>query len=80
MINKTVSKAVTGALGFMVRVPASEVENLRYEDGHIRFEVRNNDTKVKMKNNNSDNAVFAESDARRFIDAVKKRAERKIAM
>ena len=80
MINKTVSRAVTGAMGFMVRVPASEVENLRYEDGHIRFEVRNNDTKVKMKNNNSDNAVFAESDARRFIDAVKKRAERKIAM
>jgi hypothetical protein len=80
MITKSVSKVVTGAMGFMVRVPASEVENLRYEDGHIRFEIRNSDTKVKMKGNNGENAVFAEADAHRFIDAVKKRAARKIAM
>jgi hypothetical protein len=33
-----------------------------------------------MKGNNGENAVFAEADAHRFIDAVKKRAARKIAM
>ena len=80
MITKTVSKAVTSAMAFMVRVPASEVQNLRFENGHIRFETRNSQSKFRMNGDNDQNAVFAEADAKRFIDAVNKRAARMVAM
>ncbi|MBL0170385.1 MAG: hypothetical protein IPP90_06555 [Gemmatimonadaceae bacterium] len=80
LIAKSVSKVVTGAMGFMVRVPATDVQNLRYESGHIRFDLKNSDAKVKLNSDSNRNAVFKEEDARRFIDAVKKRADRAIAM
>lgn len=80
LIAKSVSKAVSGAMGFTVRVPATDVQNLRYEDGHIRFELRNRDSQVNLSSDSNRNATFLEADARRFIDAVKKRAERAIAM
>lgn len=80
MIAKSVSKVVTGAMGFVVRVPATDVQNLRFENGHIRFEIRNNSSKVNMNSKSSQNAVFTEADARRFIDAVKTKAERAVAM
>ncbi|MEQ1692789.1 MAG: hypothetical protein ABMA00_15975 [Gemmatimonas sp.] len=80
LIAKSVAQVVTGAMGFIVRVPASEVENLRFENGHIRFETKNSERNVKINGDSNRNAVFAEEDARRFIDAVNKRAQRKIAM
>ncbi len=80
MIAKSVSKVVTGAMGFVVRVPATDVQNLRFENGHVRFEIKNNSSKVNMNSKSSQNAIFTESDARRFIDAVKTKAERAVAM
>ena len=80
LIAKTVSTAVTGAMGFVVRVPATDVKNLRFEDGHIRFDVKNSDSKVKINGDANKNAKFTEADARRFIEAVKKKADGAVAM
>ncbi len=71
---KAVSDVVTGAMGFVVRVPVADVENLRFDDGHIRFDIRNSDGHVNIDSDTRRNAVFSEKDARRFIDAVNARS------
>ncbi|MEO7520744.1 MAG: hypothetical protein ABIW79_02900, partial [Gemmatimonas sp.] len=59
-------------MGFVVRVPVQDVQNLRYEDGRIKFDVRGG--KVNMNTSgNGTNATFSEPDAKRFIDAVERR-------
>ncbi len=86
MIARTVGKTVAGAMGFVVRIPVQEVENVRYEDGRIRFESQGN---VKFSMGDRPNrtsgdgdekgsgARFSEQDGRRFVEAVKRRqAER----
>jgi hypothetical protein len=86
MIARTVGKTVAGAMGFVVRIPVQEVENVRYEDGRIRFESEGN-VKFSMgdRPNRTDGdgdekgsgARFSEQDGRRFVEAVKQRqAER----
>lgn len=80
MVTKSVSSVVKGAMGFTVRAAAKDVENLRYEDGHIRFDIRNSNAQVKSSGNNKNNAVFTEEDANKFIDAVKRAAEKTVAM
>lgn len=80
MVTKSVSSVVKGAMGFTVRAAAKDVENLRYEDGHIRFDIRNSNTQVKSTSTSKNDAVFAEEDAKRFIDAVKRSAEKPVAM
>jgi hypothetical protein len=79
MIAKSVNSVVQSAMGFVVRVPATEVKNLRYEDGHLRFDTedeRNN--KVHVSGNEHDNARFNEADAKRFIAAVEKRQHKMV--
>lgn len=74
LIAKSVGAVVSGAMGFVVRASANDVEDLRVEDGHIRFNVRNSKVNVKSSGDNrSDNAKFSDGDARKFIDAVHKR-------
>ena len=80
LIAKSVSQVVAGAMGFVVRVPAADVQNLRFENGHIRFDIRNSNNKVNINGDSSKNAIFIESDARRFINAVNARARRNEAM
>lgn len=79
MVTKSVSSVVKGAMGFTMRVDARDVENLRYEDGHIRFDIRNS-SQMKSKGDRGSNAVFSEEDAKRFIDAVNARTKNKVAM
>jgi hypothetical protein len=74
LVTKSVAGVVQSALGFTARSAAKDVRNLRYEDGHIRFEMANGDGKVKLNTNDSEKSTFTESDARRFIDAVKAKA------
>ncbi len=80
MIARSVSSVVKGAMGFVVRVPATDIENLRYEDGHVRFDVRNSNANVKFSGNAGDKSVFAKPDAERFINAVKKKSAASVAM
>ena len=89
MIARTVGKTVAGAMGFVVRIPVQEVENVRYEDGRIRFD-SHGDVKFSMGDGNErprgdvgggsekgNGARFSEEDGRRFVEAVKQRqAER----
>lgn len=69
-ITRSVGKVVNGALGFTVRVPVQDVENLRYEDGRIRFDIRGSTSHVNTSGNGN-NAKFTEEDAKLFMDAVK---------
>ncbi len=77
-IANSVKKVVQGAMGTVVRVPVNEIENLRYEDGHIRFGVRNGMINVNTSTKgSSESAMFSESDANTFIDAVRARQGKK---
>lgn len=82
IIGNAVSAAVNTAMGFKVRVPARDVENLRYENGELHFDVKGG--KVQMnsssKGSKSNGGRFTEEDARRFIDAVKAAQTRQPAM
>ena len=72
-ITRSVGKVVSGAMGFVVRVPVKDVENLRYENGRLRFDVRGGKVNVSGSDHSGKNAEFSEADARRFIDAVERR-------
>jgi hypothetical protein len=79
IIGNAVSAAVNTAMGFKVRVPAKDVENLRYENGELHFEVHDGAVNINSGETNSgktnggktNGGKFSEEDARRFIDAVK---------
>jgi hypothetical protein len=75
-ITKSVGKVVNTAIGFTVRVPVEDVQNLRYEDGRIRFDVRGGGVNVNTSGNGN-NAKFTEDDAKLFIDAVERRQKSK---
>ncbi len=75
-IAQSVGKVVNGAMGFVVRVPVNDVQNLRYENGKLRFDVRGGGG-IKVNNSdNGGNAQFSEADAKRFIEAVERRQQR----
>ena len=77
-ITRSVGKVVSGAMGFVVRVPVEDIENLRYDNGRLRFDVRGAKVKVEGTTDTSGaNAEFSEEDARRFIDAVERRKKEK---
>ena len=81
MVTKSVSAAVSGAMGFVVHAPAKDVQDLRYENGHIRFNMRGGNVNVKSDGDNRrDNATFSADDAKKFIDAVKKKQNATEAM
>ena len=75
-ITKSVGKVVNTAMGFTVRVPVEDVQNLRYDNGRIRFDIRGNKSHVNTSGN-GDNAKFTEEDAKLFIDAVERRQRAK---
>jgi hypothetical protein len=81
-ITRSVGKAVSGAMGFVVRVPVTEVENLRYENGEIRFDTKGGNVKMtSTRGNTTSNARFSPEDALRFIEAVqRKQAAKEVAM
>ena len=77
MLARSIGKVVGGAMGFVVRIPVEDVENVRYEDGRIRFESRGN-TKFSMGNRSDgddrgNGASFTPADGERFVEAVKAR-------
>jgi hypothetical protein len=77
-ITRSVGKVVSSAMGFVVRIPVEDIENLRNENGHLRFDVRGGKVKVEGNTDKSGaNAEFSDEDARRFIEAVERRQKAK---
>jgi hypothetical protein len=74
LVTKSVAGVVKTAMGFTVRAAAKDVQNLRYEDGHIRFDIRNSTSKVNVSGDDHKSSTFTEDDAKRFIDAVNAKA------
>jgi hypothetical protein len=58
-----------------VRVPARNIENLRYEQGELHFDIKGGSVNIgasgSKKGSNANGGQFAEADAQRFIAAVK---------
>lgn len=81
MVGGAVSKAVNGAMGIALRAPTSQVTDLRYENGRLYFKVEGGNMKFSTHGTGSnDGALFAEDDAKRFIDAVERSKSKKISM
>lgn len=72
-IVKSVSNVVNSALGFAVRAHVASVQDLRYDQGRIRFRINGDDVKMGEGKYGGDDAEFTEEDARRFIEAVEAR-------
>lgn len=76
MITRSVSGIVSSAMGFVVRIPVQDIENIRYENGRIEFESKGKNGKFSMSgkgNAGPDHGRFSEADGQRFVDAVKRR-------
>lgn len=76
MIGRAVGSAVGGAMGFVVRLPVEDVENVRYEDGAVRFESRRNASfsfGTEGDGGERKGLRFAAADGERFVEAVKQR-------
>lgn len=82
VVGSAVSAAVNTAMGITVHAPASSVTDLRYENGRLHFKVKGDNVNISTsgKGNDNDGAMFAEADARRFIEAVEKAKARQVAM
>jgi hypothetical protein len=71
-IAKAVGSAVGTAMGVTVRVPAEAVNDLRYENGELRFDVKGSHVNMTSSGKHSGNGgKFSERDAQAFIDAVR---------
>ncbi len=82
VVGSAVSAAVNSAMSIAVHAPAAAVTDLRYENGRLHFKVKGDNVNISSggKGNDKDGAMFAEADARRFIEAVEKAKTRSIAM
>lgn len=73
-VGGAVSGVVNAAMGMTVRVPAENIENLRYEGGNLRFDVKGSNFRMTSKSGdaakNENGGAFTEEDAMRFITAV----------
>jgi hypothetical protein len=74
MITRSVSGIVGSAMGFVVRIPVTEIDNVRYENGRVLFDTRGK-SHVSMSNSGDreGKAQFTREDGERFVAAVKAR-------
>jgi len=74
MITRSVSGIVGSAMGFVVRIPVRDIQDVRYEDGHIKFDTRGDrHVSINGSKNNESSAKFSPEDGARFVAAVKAR-------
>ena len=67
---------VSSAMGFVVRIPVQEIEDIRYENGRIRFDTEGNthvSTSDRSTGDRRSSAEFSAADGERFVAAVKAR-------
>ncbi len=78
-MEKTVKGAVQRGLSYRIAYPLSDVQNVRYEDGGIRFDLRDEKTfsfdNVKVDDKRPALDAFSQEDAQRFVSAVRARKE-----
>lgn len=78
VIARSVGSAVQTAMGFTVRIPVQDVENVRYEDGRIRFETRGKSSVSFSRSrggDTEDGIRVSPADGERFVDAVRRRQQ-----
>ncbi|MFN7457398.1 MAG: hypothetical protein ACK5U0_08380 [Gemmatimonas sp.] len=81
MMGSAVKAAVSSAMGVALRAPASQVTDLRYENGHLTFKVDGGSVKFSVKGKrDGSGAPFAPEDAQRFMEAVQAAKARQTAM
>ena len=81
MVGSAVKAAVSTAMGVALRAPASQVTDLRYENGHLTFKVEGGSVKFSAKGkSDGSGAPFAPEDAQRFMEAVQAAKARQTAM
>jgi hypothetical protein len=81
MVGSAVKAAVSTAMGVALRAPASQVTDLRYENGHLTFKVDGGSVKFSAKGkSDGSGAPFAPEDAQRFMEAVQAAKARQTAM
>ena len=74
LITRSVSGIVGNAMGFVVRIPVSEIDDIRFEDGHIRFGTHGKShVSMSGSNDRDGKAEFSRADGERFVAAVKAR-------
>ena len=77
MIERTVKSGVQTMLSTRIMVPLADIENVRYEDGTIKFDYRTPPRGMKLEDIKIDNEPalqsFREEDARTFVSAVQAR-------
>jgi len=74
LVTRSVSGIVGSAMGFVVRVPVRDIQDVRYEDGHIKFDTRGNShVSINGSKDNESSATFSPEDGARFVAAVKAR-------
>ncbi len=75
MITRSVGGIVGSAMRFVASAPVQSIENVRYEDGHIRLESRGDGrSKFSMSGKgNGEDARFTPADGERFVAAVRRR-------
>jgi len=77
MIERTVKSGVQTMLSTRIMVPLADIENVRYEDGTIKFDYRARPRGMKLEDIKIDNEPalqsFREEDARMFVSAVQAR-------
>lgn len=75
MITRSVSGVVGSAMSFVASMPVQSIDDIRYEDGHIRLSSRGrggSGFSMNGKGNGGD-ARFTPEDGERFVAAVKRR-------
>ena len=75
MITRSVSGIVSNAMGFVVRIPVRDIEDVRYEDGQIKLRSHGGKGNFSMggDKDGKGHASFSQADGERFVAAVKAR-------
>lgn len=78
-IQRTTANLVSKGVGFEFSVPVTDIEDVRYEDGELRFEYRSN-RKLKFHSFKNDSrsplSEFPSEEAERFAQAVRAKIAR----
>lgn len=73
-VQRTTATLVSKGMGMEFTMPVTEIEDVRYEDGEIRFEYRS-ERRLKFHSFKSDGrspmTEFAPEDAERFVEVVR---------
>ncbi|HJU72892.1 MAG TPA: hypothetical protein VJ717_04030 [Gemmatimonadaceae bacterium] len=78
-VQRTTASLVAKGMALELSVPLKDIEDVRYEDGELRFEY-SNDRKLKFhsfkRDGRSAMGDFDREDAERFADAIRKELKR----